>query len=190
MTVKDILINTAILLGREDIIDYFGEQARIGEETYPDVLFLIKIIGLVVSELSGTYFPLVYRQDVSFSNGEFAYSELEKKAVKIIDVCDCLGNKVNYVEDVEQIRLVDKNSGSTKLTIVYQYLPEEYYEDSEIDYKEKDIPARVIAYGVAAEYCISKSMFEQAVMHHKRYTFALQEIKSPKNVKIKGRSFK
>ena len=188
MTVRDVLINTGILIGRADIVDYFGEQAISGEETYQDIMFLLKIINLVINELSTTYLPLTTRQYVYFYSGCYPYNELENKAIKIVNIFDNQGNKVDFIEETEEIKLVD-NESDLELIVEYQYVPNEYTEESEIGYKEKDIPSRVIAYGVAAEYCISQSLFEEAVMHHKRYMTALQEMKGLKNIKIKGRSF-
>ncbi len=190
MTVIDIIDNVGILIGRPDMVDMFGEMSNAQNETYEDVTLILKIINMVVRELSTTYFPLIAEQKVTFSNGKFAYEGLEKKVVKIIDVQDHLGNKVAYVEGAERIELDSSYSPSSTLTVVYQFVPEAYTEESEIEYKEKDIPARVIAYGVAAEYCISQARFSEAVMHHNRYMLALQELKDIKNKKIKVRSWK
>ena len=189
MTVREVLINTGILIGRQDIVSYFGEQINVGDETYEDVTFLLKIINLVVSELSATYLPLISKQFVTFYDGLLSYDELYGKVVKIINVYDRAGKNVDFIDGAEEILLKDNNSYA-ELFVEYQYLLEEYTEESEIGYQERDIPARVIAYGVAAEYCISQGKFDEAVMHHKRYMSALQEMKGIKNVKIKGRSFK
>ncbi len=189
MTVGDVLKNVGIMIGRPDIVDFFGEQMNVGYETYDDVMSLLKILNLVVSELSNTYFPLTTEQDVTFYNGQLPYADLEKRVVKVIEIYDYLGNKVDYKENAEYIELVGEFSDSIMLTISYQFAPYDYYEDSEIGYAEKDVPARIIAYGVAAEFCISQSRFEEAVMHHNRYILALQELKGPKNKKIKARSW-
>ncbi len=188
MTAIDVLINTGILIGRPDIVSYFGEQINVGEETYEDIQFLLKIIGLVISELSATYLPLISKQFVTFYDGYLPYGELYGKVVKIINVYDREGNNVDFIDATEEISLKD-NKSYAELFVEYQYLPEEITEESEIGYQERDIPARVIAYGVAAEYCISQGKFDEAVMHHKRYMSELQEMKGIKNVKIKGRSF-
>ncbi len=189
MTVQEIIINTGVLLGRRDIIDYYADQLNFGEQTYEDVLMLVKVINLVVNELASTYFPLIKEKEVTFYNGSISYGDLEDKIVRILDVYDSRGNKVAFTDDVEYIRIND-TSKKTTLTVVYQYLPEEYYEDSTIDYYEKDIPTKVLSCAVASEFCLSQGRFEEAVMHHKRYMAGIQEIKSPKNGFIKGRSWK
>ena len=189
MTVGDILIKAGIMIGRPDIADFFVDQINIGDETYQDVALLLKIVNVVVNELSNTYFPLKTEQDVTFEDGIFAYENLEKKVVKILEVRDYLGNKVEFTEKTEYIELVKNQSPSLMLTVVYQFAPEMYYEESEIEYSEKDVPAIVIAYAVASEYCLSQSRFSEAVMHHNRYVLAIQELKGIKNGKIKGRSW-
>lgn len=189
MTVGDVLKHVGVMIGRPDVVDFFCEQTNVGVDTYTDVEFLTKIISLVVSELSSTYFPLVTKQEVTFVNGQFSYAELEKRVVKVLGVYDCLGNNVEFKTGVEFIELEGEHSKSVTLTISYQYMPQDYYIESEIDYAEKDIPARVIAYGVASEYCINQARFSEAVMHHNRYMLALQELKAPKNKKVKARSW-
>ncbi len=189
MTVRDILINTGVMIGRPDVVDYFCDQVNMGEDVYEDIAFLVKIVNVVITELASTYIPLTTKEEVTFYDGKFQYAEFYKKAVKIVAVYDNLGNKIAFTETAEYIQLENFNSKSLNLTVEYQFLPEEYYEDSEVDYTERIIPAKVLAYGVAAEFCISQSRFEEAVMHHKRYMFALQEIKGIKNASIKSRSW-
>ena len=190
MTIQEIITNTGIVLGRQDIVDYFYDGFNIGEETYSDVSFLVRIINLVVNELACTYIPLIYEQEVTFYEGRLEYIELEKKPVKILGVYDYSENEVAFIEKAQHIQLKESMPEAVTLKIKYQFVPDEYFEDSEVEYAEKDIPARVIAYGVAAEYCLSQGMFEQAVIHHKRYVTELQELKKPKNTIIKNRSWK
>ena len=189
MTVGDVLKNVGILIGRPDVTDFFGDQANMGYETYQDIVFLTKIVGLVVSELSSTYMPIIKKEEVTFYGGQCSYYDLEKKVVEIVDVCDYLGNKIAFKQHAEYIELEGEYPEEIMLTISYQFVPDDYYEESEIGYDEKDIPARVIAYGVAAEYCINQTRFEEAVMHHNRYMLALQELKGIKNRKVKARSW-
>ena len=74
-----------------------------------------------------------------------------------------------------------------KVLVEYEYAPDKVGLDDEICYMEKDVPVRVIAYGVAAEYCITEGDFDQAVMWHKRYTDAISDICVPKNTRAAKR---
>ena len=189
MTVRDILINTGVMIGRPDVVDYFCDQVNMGEDIYEDITFLVKVLNVVLTELASTYMPLTTKEEVTFYDGQYQYAEFSKKVVKILNVYDNSGDKKAFTETAEYIQLENCNSQLLDLTVEYQFLPEEYFEDSEVDYSERNISAKVLAYGVASEYCISQGRFEEAVMYHKRYVYAIQEIKGIKNAKIKSRSW-
>ena len=76
-----------------------------------------------------------------------------------------------------------------KCVVEYEYAPKNYGLDDDIGYTEQDISLSALAYGVTAEYCITQGLFEQAVMHHKRFVDNVAEICLPKNKKIKSRSW-
>ena len=72
MTVGDVLKKVGIMIGRPDICDVFNGGGKVGYESYEDMTFLMKILNLVVGDLSNTYLPLITEQDVYFEDGKFA----------------------------------------------------------------------------------------------------------------------
>ena len=184
MKIRDLVRNAALILGKTDVIAYLDGQTNTGVDTLESVNLLTNLCTLVIEELSSTYIPLIGKTTVTFVNGRIALEQLNQKIVKIISVCDVEGKYVDF--SVDKFYVI---ANVAKCTVEYHYLPKNYGLEDKIGYSEKDISGTNLAYGVVAEYCITQGLFEQAVMHHKRYVDAVAEICLPKNKKIKARSW-
>ena len=167
---------------------YYDDGTKISTGTYEALNLIITLINLVLNELACTYFPMVIEEKINFSNKKAFYKDFSKKAVKILEVSDQYGCSLEFVDKTEYV-YVPATINQT-LTIKYQYVPDNYGIMDKIGYTEKDISARVIAYGVASEYYISQGDFELAVIYHKRYLDEISFLTKPKNAKIKQRSWR
>ncbi len=181
MSIKEILKNAALLLGRDNVIDYCN-GVTVNDDTLRTVNNMTGLINLVLSELACTYIPMVKRETVSASNGKIYYKDLTENALKILGVYNTSGGEVYFKQNAQYLT-VNANS----VVVEYEYSPSNYGFDDEIGYQEKDVSARVLAYGLCAEFSISEGKFDQAVMWHKRYVDALSEICVPKNSHVKER---
>ena len=184
MKVREIVRNSALILNRTDIISYLDGAQNTGVDTLESLNLLTNLCALVVDELSRTYLPLTKMEKVTFESGMFDYANFEEKVVSIIAVYDLNGKKVDFVSDALQVLA---NVGTC--VVEYEYLPKTHGLDDDIGYSEKEISATVLSYGVVAEYCITQGLFDEAVMHHKRYVDAIAELCLPKNKMIKSRSW-
>ena len=186
MTIKDVLKITALMIGRGDVIKYLNDDqtASVGVDTVDSVNVLVGLANLVINELSCTYIPMVKLETVSVESGKIYYGNLSEKVLHVREVYSSLGTPVSYTETAKYIA-VDLN----KVDVEYEYAPKTLGIDEQTGYEEKDVPARVLSYGVAAEFAISEGRFDDAVTFHKRYVDALSEILVPKNVTVKKRSF-
>lgn len=185
MTVKEIIKNTAFSAGREDVVKYLdGNTTSKGEDTLPTVNLLTGLLNLVISELAGTFIPMIKQESVQTSDGKIFYADLSERAVKIIGVYNQNGNDIDFVKTAEFIKV---NPGT--VIVDYEYIPPNYGIDDTIGYTEKEVTSSVLSFGLSAEYAISLGDFDQAVMWHKRYVDAISELRKIKNVKIKNRSF-
>ena len=185
MKIKDIVKITATSLGREDVYNYLNSsETTANQEVALAVDLLVRLTNLVISELSSTYIPVVKIEPINAKNGKVYYAELSERALKIKRVLDSIGNSVEFTVDVEYFTV----KGNAK-QVEYEYLPSNYGLEEEIGYTEKDLPIRVLSYGVCAEYCICEGQFNQAVMWHKRYADGVAEICLPKSKRIKERSW-
>ena len=216
MQLKEIIKNACLMLGKGEVVKYleseiddgyddgwyeddyypdygdgeFGESTNssTGTDTLETVNLMVNLANLVINELACTYIPLITQEQVFFSNGKAFYKNFNKKAVKILGVYTLSGNALDFADKTEYVMVSSKINET--LIIEYQYTPNNYALNDEIGYTEKDVSARVIAYGVASEICISEGNFDQAVMHHKRYVDEISLLTMPKNATIKQRSWR
>ncbi len=181
MTVKEILDIACTFINRLDAKEYFS-SGNGSEDVAKDGEVLIDLLNVVVNELACTYVPMISSEDVSAAGGRIYYKDLKEKALKIIKVTDRNNAEVDYKYAYQYITV-----NLPFVTVFYEYSPKKVGIDDEVGYLEKDVPARVIAYGVAAEYLLVNGDFDEAVTWHKRYTDAIANICLPKNKKMAGR---
>ena len=182
MTVKEIVTLTATFLGRREIINLIKKGEEAGESVGQSVEALVDLTNVVINELAFSYIPSIKIEDAVAKNRRVYYKDLSETALKIHNVYDMGGKKTNFSYTPEYIIV-----GADKVSVEYEYSPKAKTIDEDVCYMEKDVPARVIAYGVASEFCIVEGDFDQAVMWHKRYTDAIADICLPKNKTIAAR---
>ena len=183
MTVKEIVLNACLLLSREEEKDYLLNGKNESDEIVKNIDKFVKLTSLVINELAHTYIPLIHSEEV-VGTGKIFYRNLQKTPLKIVNVLNERGEKFEFAEHNEFF-----TAPKGKITVEYECLPSEFNVDSQIEYSEKDVPARVITYGLVSEILLTECNFSEAVMWHKRYVSALEEIVLPKNKSIKKRSW-
>ncbi|MBP5467330.1 MAG: hypothetical protein J6Y43_07210 [Clostridia bacterium] len=183
MTVKDIIKATAVFLGRERVLNYLETGENSDTDVYSCVNTLTRCANIVINELVCTYIPMKKKETVFTENGRVYFAALSETILKV--------EKVTFDGEEIYYKICDEYIDTLfpSVTIEYSYIPSNYGIDENTGYSERDIPSRVIAYGVAAEYCLTERAFDESVMWHKRYSDSLSEIVRPKNAKIKDRSF-
>ena len=185
MSIKEIIRITALLLGRENVINYLDgnyNEEQVGADCFRTVNTLTDLANLVINELCATYIPMVKVEDVKAIDGRVYYKDLTERAIKIRAVYGADGRELDYTTTAEYIYI-----NYPEVAVEYNYVPENYGLEQSIGYTDKDISARVIANGVAAEFCITEGRFDEAVTFHKRYIDMLSDICLPKNVLTKKR---
>lgn len=183
MKVKEVIRTVALLLNREDVIEYLDSGvAQEGSDTVKTVNVLVELLNLVVSELSSTYIPAVKSERVSLYNGKVNYSVLSEQVLKILHVIDDNGKEIDFTQYNEFFTF-----GCPSATVEYEYLPKVVGIDDELCYSESKIEKRVLSYGTLAEYAITEGEFDEAVMWHKRYVDGVEAICLPQNKKVKRR---
>jgi hypothetical protein len=183
MKIKDVVKLTALMLGREDVVGYLESDGQLtaGEDTLSTIDTMTKLVNLVISELATSYVPLTCSEEIIPTQGKVYFSKFKNNPLKVVSVSDGYGNNVNYNQYPEYMA-VDR-----KVVVEYEYLPKDLGIEDAFPYEERVVPSRVLAYGVCAEVCIVEANFDQAVMWHKRYVCALEELLLPKNASLKTR---
>ena len=185
MKLKDLVKNAAVYLGLEKVVSYIESGAYSSDS---NALYstdaLTRCANLVVNELACTYFPMEKTEEIITEDGKAYYSSFTETPLEIKSVKSLNGEKADFTVYPEYIKTYE-----SAVIIGYEYLPPNYDLNDTVGYKEKEIPARVIAYGVAAEYSLTVKAFDESVMFRDRYEKALEKIVAPKNAVAKGRVF-
>lgn len=186
MKLKDIIKVTCYFLGIQDVITCIENDIYEGiyEETYNKMNSLTNLSNLVLNELSASYIPMCKTEEIPLGSKKIDFINLSENIVKVMEVLDADGNSLNYEQHLDYITVP-----KTARFITYSYMPANYGITEEVGYSESQIPTRVIAYGLAAEYCLSLRRFDEAVMWHKRYIDAIKGMCTPKHSIIKKRSW-
>ena len=182
MTVKSILKLVSSLLNRKDIYSYLNGGAASGNVS-DEVNTLVDCYNVVAEELSTVYPKLVHTQEFSVKGGVLKYTQFVYNPVKILSVKDINGNQVECKILPTEIRV-----DLSKALIEYTYIPVKRRLDETSDFKNTPIKERVIAYGVATEFCLIKGSYEEAAMWHDKYTSGIKNslaIKSANKIKCR-----
>lgn len=165
MAITDIIKQAAFLLGKDDVATYLGNGECVDQTTAAkDATALLGCYNLVLNEVATEYVPLIKKQRLTATDGKVYFSALDFGISEVAAVYD---DNMNRVEcDVYADRI------ETELAAVYI----EYYAVPPVramtdaaDYPSGRVPDRVFAYGVAAEFCISNGVYEEAEMWQERF---------------------
>lgn len=170
MLVKDIIERAARLLnicaasfpdGEET-----GAEPDMGDEERERLLVCL---NFTVDEVARDYFPLVRTQKIETAGGKALYSDFERKPTAVYGV-EQDGRKLSFSRLHDGLKI----HGGGTVEIEYAYAPLPCTEDSETEWKDGAVSERILAYGTAAEYCISCGLEIEAQMWDKRYRDALE----------------
>ena len=194
MTVKDIIKKSAELLNMKDVLLYLNNvENSPSQETLATVSSLTGLSNLVLNELAVTFVPMTTTETKIVTNGKLNFSSLTKTPYKIISVCDEYGESVFYTLTPTAIKVSLRT-----VVVTYAYIPSNYGLTDVVGYTESEISSRLISYALCAEYLITVSAFDEAVMWRKRFTEELEalfkasesaEVSAPKTKMMKGRRF-
>ena len=166
-TVENVVRLAAQIVGLgETAEEYFGGNPS--EETKRIVQGLVGCFNLVENELAVDYLPLVCEETLSTDEeGNIEYARLSKKVAYIISVRDERGGIVKAKRMPTHLALE-----VGKYTVRYAALPVEKTAKDCCEY-ETGVSARLLAYGVAAEYCLHKGLYAEHAAWDKKYKEAL-----------------
>lgn len=166
MTVKDVVLLAAKLLGCEDDVRYYIEDED--EEYAQKAEMLLYCFHLVENELAVDYFPLMAEQEINTQTGKIAFSNFPNVIARIIKVTDKNGNSIAYQLFPDYLM-----TQTGKVKVLYSYTPAEKSWDENIDFTLY-VSGRLFAYGIAAEYCTVLGRFEEANVWDEKYKDAIE----------------
>ena len=165
MLVKEIVALAAANMGREDLIAEINDLA--GEPT-GELDSLLRCYNLVENEIALDYFPLKKQESFSAAGGRIFYTQFSCAPVDIKKVAADDGRPLPFEIYPEYVAVA-----GGEVTVTYTYSPAEKKWGDESEFSGK-ISDRLISYGVACEFCLSRGMFSQAAMWEKKYRDALR----------------
>lgn len=179
MKMKDAVYLAATLLQ----LDEACEAVESGEEN-AECKLLVRCANLVAKEICTEHFPLKETATMhTDENGEIFYKDFPHEVAEVFKSVNKLGESVPFREFYDRL-VLDKNA---EYRVTYSFILPDAELNGTLELPEK-IGARVVAYGVAAEYCIISGMTDEAVTWDKRYKDALSRLcRVNREVRVKRR---
>ena len=128
---------------------------------------LLHCFHIVENEVALDFLPLVAEDEVDSVAGVISFSNLTKKAVRILKIMDESGEAVKYESYPQYVKTLPG-----KVVVRYAYAPEEKTLDSEAEV-HSSASVRLLAYGVASAYCLQEGLYAEAATWEKKYKGAV-----------------
>lgn len=147
MKVKEIICQTMRLVGRVDAADAIESQTNsLPDETVRLKRAFLTYLNAVLDELARGYFPLDTVEEMSSETGDYAFADFLKGPIKI--------NRVTEAEKPIEWHISPNylHTKAKNITVYYEYAPQNLSENDEFFYPVFAVGARLVEYGMAAEY--------------------------------------
>ena len=173
MTVKEVVTLAAGCLGRDDLIAALDKAAdALTADEKLELSSLLRCFNFVENEVALDYCALKKEETVTVTENKISYSVLSSAPVNIRKVV-CGGSLARFATYPAYIRLSDGWVGQA--CVVYDYIPSTKKTMSELsDFTENEVSARLLAYGVAAQYCLVSGETGNAALWDKKFRDALR----------------
>ena len=174
MTVKEVVALAAGCLGREDLLSALDKgEDEISEEEKLECDALLRCYNFTENEVALDYCPIRREERVEITENKIYYTEFSQAPVNIRKVV-CGGYLARFVTYSAYILMSDDRQGSA--LVVYDCIPctkNAFDEQSEFS-EESGVSARLLAYGVAAQYCLVNGENGRAALWDKKFRDALR----------------
>lgn len=176
MNVNDILNQALALLGIEDLtVSSESTDARLGK--------LVNALGVCYLQLITEYAPLEKEEEITVTGGTYDASTLTERIFDAVKLTDRSGGQVAcklkggtlYAEDGQYV-------------LRYYYLPSSYPAIGGTVETAAQITLPLLARGVAAEYALESMLYEESILHERKYKEGLRKVLVPhaeKRVRIR-----
>ena len=168
MNVNDILNKALKLLGITDVTVAQGN-------TDPRLLTLVNALGVTYMQLVTEYAPIEKEAVVTVVNGTYALSALGETVFDVVRLKNDSGEEVRC--RLRGNTLYAEEDGRLRLT--YYAIPSSYPAIGGSVTVREQITADLLARGVAAEYAMESMMYEEALLHDRKYKEGLRNVLSP-----------
>ena len=173
MTVKEVVALAAGCLGRDDLIAALDKSTNaLTADEKLELDSLLRAYNFVENEVALDYCALKKEETVTVSENKISYSKLSSAPVNIRKVT-CGGSLARFATYPAYIHLSDGWVGQA--SVVYDYIPSTKTTMTAVsEFTENEISARLLAYGVAAQYCLVSGESGRAAVWDKKFRDALR----------------
>ena len=167
MNVNDILNKALDLLGIRDVtVSSQSTDERLAK--------LVNALGVTYLQLITEYAPLEKEESVTVTGGSFDLTTLGETIFDVARLTDLSGNVVKCRMRGRTLRAEDG-----RYTLRYYYLPQSYPAIGGVVTLPPQVTLPLIARGVAAEYALESLMYEESLLHDRKYKEGLMRALSP-----------
>lgn len=188
MTVKEIIKNVCIYLGKEELLNssFFETNGQeLTKQQTKDINKMVECLNYVTEELATEYLPIIKTKQIKLTSGVINLNEIDEDLMEIISVKTINGRTLRYLISNDKMICL-----ATNVEISYKVYPKTLDVNSMAENFGGKISARVIAYGVASEYCFLEMLYDDATLWESRYKNALLVASRKKcELKIKKRGW-
>ena len=167
MLVKEVVALAAETLGRSDLADSLSSLTG---DPQGELKSLLRCYNLIENEVALDFFPLKAVEVFAPNNGQILFARFQNAPVNILQVTNASGDPLEYSVFVTHL-VVPAQLKSVFVT--YTYRPAAKTFKDTVAFPE-NISARLLAFGVASEFCITNRQFEEGAMWGRRYRDALR----------------
>lgn len=167
MKVKDVIILAAEELGIADKVKAFLSHGDVTGEVPTNTL--LRCFNLIENELALDYFPLFIEEVVLTETGKIHFSELSENLVRVALITNSEGARAQFTLFPEYIKLEKPDT----YTLVYCYAPKKKSTNEDVSF-HSIVSERLLAYGVAAEYCTASGLYEEGQVWDTKYKDAIR----------------
>lgn len=164
MTVKDVVIRSLRLLGREDIVERLSSGEGITDtEQSAVVATLVYCFNAVEDELARNYFPLVTTQYLAGAAGRFYFKNLSFQPVSVLAVSEN-GKKIDFEVEPNYF-----TADASYVSVEYEYTPSKRDLTGDCAYDGSIVGETLEAVGILSEFCLINGEIEAAKLWESRY---------------------
>ncbi|MDE7158113.1 MAG: hypothetical protein K2N74_00910 [Clostridiales bacterium] len=167
ISVREVITLAAKALGRDDLCGAINEA---GSQPSGEVASLLHCFNMIENEIALDYFPLKHTETFSTVDNGVLYQSFSKSPISIISVRSETGEELSYELRADKLVL---SAFAARVVITYCYIPQSKTLQSVSDFTVKVSP-RLMAYGVACEFCLTTGKFQEAAMWESKYKDALR----------------
>lgn len=184
MKIYDAIYTAAVFLQLDDLTDKMNADgfsatdpdATLGDEQARELHILERCCNLVLHELGET-FPLRNEVTVPCADG-VAYSLLPSRTTHVCAVKKA-GKKLNFSELYDRVSV----HADGLVTVTVAVSPPEVHVGDLSPYPTDTPSARLLAYGIAREYCLIGGMTDEATLWDSRFVACATDESRPRREK-------